>query len=142
MKFNSFHPRRSLKNIVVIVWQWNLLNNQIERWSTWNAKLNCICLIQLLFVPYTCINTHVLIKLLLGFWICQKSYRLWKYQSRSIRWQNILLYNLTRTKSGPEYKDCCMLRYIFIIKHLSNYWPLHRSDLATSARDLEIKITV
>ena len=44
-------------------------------------------------------------------------------------------------KGGSRHRDCCMARALsFLIRYFSNYYTLHRSDLAARAAPLDPRL--
>ena len=55
----------------------------------------------------------------------------------------ILISNITKVKSGSRFKNLCMMRVLnFLIRYFSNYYTLHRSDLAARAAPLDPRLTI
>ena len=45
------------------------------------------------------------------------------------------------SKGGSRHRDCCMARALsFLIRYFSNYFTLHRSDLAARAAPLDPRL--
>ena len=52
-----------------------------------------------------------------------------------------LVVNATYIKGGSRHKNLCMTRVLgFLIRYFSNYYTLHRSDLAARAAPLDPRL--
>ena len=50
--------------------------------------------------------------------------------------------HMTTSKGGSKHKNWCMARVLsFLIRYFSNYYTLHRSDLAARAAPLDPRLT-
>ena len=53
----------------------------------------------------------------------------------------VMINKVKSFKGGSRHRDCCMARALsFLIRYFSNYYTLHRSDLAARAAPLDPRL--